>query len=65
MRSMQAADAYLFPVLGSVVLGSLFLAFKYLGKDLINRILGYYFVLVGTGGVARVSFCSVIEVSVR
>ncbi|KAL8281154.1 hypothetical protein RQP46_006512 [Phenoliferia psychrophenolica] len=50
---LTAEDAYLFPILGSVVLGSLFLAFKYLGKDLINQILGYYFLLVGTGGVAR------------
>ncbi|KAK4705425.1 minor histocompatibility antigen H13, partial [Phenoliferia sp. Uapishka_3] len=50
---LTAGDAYLFPVLGSAVLVSLFLAFKYLGKDLINMVLGYYFVLVGTGGVAR------------
>lgn len=31
---LTAADAYLFPVLGSCVLFGLFLAFKYLGKDL-------------------------------
>ncbi|KAM0753172.1 hypothetical protein T439DRAFT_323805 [Meredithblackwellia eburnea MCA 4105] len=50
---LTASDAYLFPILGSIVLLSLYLAFKFLGKELINKVLGYYFVLVGTGGVAR------------
>lgn len=54
----QASDAYLFPLLGSCVLLSLFCAFKYLDKALVNRILGAYFVLMGTGGLARVSCCA-------
>lgn len=50
----QASDAYLFPLLGSGVLLGLYCAFKYLDKALVNRILGAYFTVVGTGGLARV-----------
>ncbi|GAA5820286.1 hypothetical protein JCM11251_005557 [Rhodosporidiobolus azoricus] len=46
-------DAYLFPVIGSVVLFSLFLAFKYLPKVWINRILGAYMALMAVFGLAR------------
>ncbi|GAA5909639.1 hypothetical protein JCM6882_008451 [Rhodosporidiobolus microsporus] len=46
-------DAYWFPVLGSVVLFSLFLAFKYLPKIWINRILGGYMALMAVFGLVR------------
>lgn len=51
----QATDAYIFPVLGSIVLVSLYLAFKYLDKAMVNMLLGGYFALLGTAGLARVS----------
>lgn len=37
-----------FPLMGSVMLFSLFLAFKFLPKDLVNLVLSAYFVLLGT-----------------
>lgn len=37
-----------FPLIGSAVLVSLFVLFKYLPKDLINAVLTTYFVLLGT-----------------
>ncbi|SCV71897.1 BQ2448_4591 [Microbotryum intermedium] len=49
-----AQDAYLFPILGSVVLFSLYLAFTLLNKEMINRVLGAYLALIGVGAVAKV-----------
>lgn len=40
-----------FPIIGSVVLCSLFLLFKFLPKDLVNAVLTAYFVLLGTFAV--------------
>lgn len=37
-----------FPIVGSFMLFSLFLAFKFLPKDLVNLVLSAYFVLLGT-----------------
>ncbi|KAL6784921.1 PSL1 [Auxenochlorella protothecoides x Auxenochlorella symbiontica] len=45
--SMTKRDAAKFPLIGSVVLFSLFLAFKYLPKDWVNAVLAAYFVLLG------------------
>jgi minor histocompatibility antigen H13 len=36
------ADSLLFPVFGSITLLSIFLIFKYLGTEWINKILGIY-----------------------
>jgi len=36
---MTAKDAYMFPVMGSIVLFSLYLLFKFLDKDLVNMLL--------------------------
>jgi len=44
---LTAADAWLFPLLGSVLLVGLFLVIKYLGKEWINWIMSLYFGLVG------------------
>lgn len=48
-----------FPIIGSVVLFSLFLIFKYLPKDLINSVLGVYFSLMGMVAMTAVlePFC--------
>lgn len=44
---LTAADAYQFPLVGSVSLFSLYMAFKYLDKDLVNMLIGGYFALAG------------------
>lgn len=54
-HSPQASDAYLFPVIGGVVLTTLYFAFKYLSKAWINYLLGAYFALAGVGALAKVS----------
>ncbi|CAE6480245.1 unnamed protein product [Rhizoctonia solani] len=48
---LGSSEAILFPIIGSVVLGGLYLAFKYWGEDWINKFLGYYFCVMGTGCV--------------
>ncbi|GAA5844294.1 hypothetical protein JCM3766R1_002901 [Sporobolomyces carnicolor] len=53
VERLTTEDAYLFPVLGSVVLFSLFIAFKYLDKALLNKILGGYLAVMGTGALGR------------
>ncbi|KAK9804922.1 hypothetical protein WJX72_012184 [[Myrmecia] bisecta] len=45
---MSNKDAMRFPMIGSAVLLSLFLLFKFLPKDLVNAVLTAYFVLLGT-----------------
>ncbi|GAA5856807.1 hypothetical protein JCM8547_008853 [Rhodosporidiobolus lusitaniae] len=50
---MTREDAYLFPLIGSAVLFSLFLAFKYLPKEWVNRILGGYMAVMAVAGLAR------------
>ncbi|KAL4459154.1 hypothetical protein ABPG75_014019 [Micractinium tetrahymenae] len=46
-EAMTKKDAMKFPLVGSVVLFSLFLAFKYLPKEIVNAILSAYFVFLG------------------
>ncbi|KAI5477192.1 minor histocompatibility antigen H13 [Pseudohyphozyma bogoriensis] len=58
IERIRSEDAWLFPIIGSAVLFSLFLAFKYLDKKLINQLLGAYFAFVGTAAVARVVIAS-------
>ncbi|KAF8745890.1 Presenilin, signal peptide peptidase, family, partial [Rhizoctonia solani] len=48
---LGSSEALLFPILGSIMLGGLYLAFKYLGEEWINKLLGYYFCVMGTGCV--------------
>jgi len=50
--AMQARDAYMFPVLGSIVLFSLYLAFKFLSKEWINFLMSGYFMLLGIGAIS-------------
>ncbi|GAA6064332.1 hypothetical protein JCM10212_003577 [Sporobolomyces blumeae] len=53
VERLTAEDAYIFPILGSCVLFGLFLAFKYLDKALLNKILGGYVALMGIGALGR------------
>jgi len=46
-EKMTAKDAYMFPVYGSLVLFSLYLAFKFLDKELLTLVLRFYFSIIG------------------
>lgn len=46
-EAMTKKDAMRFPLVGSIVLFSLFLAFKFLPKEIVNAILSAYFVFLG------------------
>lgn len=46
-ETLRKEDAYQFPLIGSASLFGLYLAFKYLGKDLVNLLIGAYFAVVG------------------
>ncbi|KAI9463548.1 signal peptide peptidase-domain-containing protein [Lactarius psammicola] len=50
---LTADDAWTFPVLGSILLGGLFLVIKYFGKEWINWLLSLYFGLAGIYTVPR------------
>lgn len=50
---LTAEDAWTFPVLGSILLASLFLVIKYFGKEWINWLLSLYFALAGLYSVPR------------
>ena len=51
VESMSKKDAYKFPLVGSVMLFGLFLAFKFLPKDMVNMVLTLYFIVLGTLGL--------------
>eukprot|EP00599_Poterioochromonas_sp_BG-1_P002360 CAMPEP_0173149098 /NCGR_PEP_ID=MMETSP1105-20130129/10124_1 /TAXON_ID=2985 /ORGANISM="Ochromonas sp., Strain BG-1" /LENGTH=375 /DNA_ID=CAMNT_0014063901 /DNA_START=119 /DNA_END=1246 /DNA_ORIENTATION=- len=44
---LSAKDAYKFPIVGSLALFGLYLAFKYFDKDTVNLVLSLYFSLIG------------------
>lgn len=46
-QSLNSKSAWLFPVIGSAVLFSLYLAFKFLDREMLNLVLGAYFALTG------------------
>merc|ERR1712137_1393101 len=46
-ETMSAKDAYMFPIVGSVVLFGLYLAFLWFGKEYVNLVLTAYFLLFG------------------
>ncbi|KAI0066116.1 hypothetical protein BV25DRAFT_1498598 [Artomyces pyxidatus] len=56
LERLTSEDAWLFPVLGSIVLFGLFLVIKYLGKEWINRLMSWYF---SFGGLISVSNSSI------
>ena len=49
---MSRQDAYQFPLIGSLSLFSLYLAFKFLDKEWVNFIIGGYFGLMGCTAIA-------------
>jgi minor histocompatibility antigen H13 len=50
-ETMKQEDAYHFPIIGSISLFSLYMAFKYLGQELVNMLIGAYFGAVGCGAL--------------
>jgi Signal peptide peptidase len=62
VETLSKSDAYQFPLVGSCSLFGLYLAFKYLDKDLVNLLIGGYFCLAGclaltaTGAPALLAF---------
>lgn len=50
-ETLRQEDAYQFPLFGSLSLFSLYLAFKFLGQELVNLLIGGYFGMVGCGGL--------------
>jgi len=55
VETMTSRDAARFPLVGSAVLVSLFLAFRYLPKDWINAVLALYLVAMGVLAVVAVA----------
>lgn len=45
---LSAQDAYKFPFIGSAALFSLYIAFKYFDKEIVNLLLSIYFSFIGT-----------------
>ncbi|KZT29203.1 hypothetical protein NEOLEDRAFT_1128801, partial [Neolentinus lepideus HHB14362 ss-1] len=51
VERLSSEDAWMFPVVGSIVLFGLYLVVRYLGKEWINWLLGWYFAVAGVGSV--------------
>jgi minor histocompatibility antigen H13 len=51
VETLRKEDAMQFPILGSLSLFGLYLAFKFLGQDLVNLLIGGYFAAVGCGAL--------------
>ncbi len=51
VETLKKEDAMQFPILGSISLFGLYLAFKFLGQDLVNLLIGGYFAAVGCGAL--------------
>lgn len=52
-ETLSRNDIYMFPIIGSAVLFSLYLAFKFLSKDWLNFILQIYFAIISVGAVFK------------
>lgn len=51
VETLKTEDAMQFPIMGSCSLFGLYLAFKFLGQDIVNFLIGGYFALVGCGAL--------------
>ncbi|KAF7728442.1 hypothetical protein EC973_006122 [Apophysomyces ossiformis] len=52
-ESLSSSDAWMFPVIGSGVLFSLYLVFKFLDKKYINYLITAYFSIVGCAAITK------------
>ena len=53
IETMKQKDAWLFPVMGSVVLFGLYLLFKFFNEKYLNVLLHIYFVLIGSFSIGQ------------
>lgn len=51
VETLKKEDAMQFPIMGSCSLFGLYLAFKFLGQEFVNLLIGGYFALVGCGAL--------------
>mmetsp|Transcript_27852 Transcript_27852/g.59572 ORF Transcript_27852/g.59572 Transcript_27852/m.59572 type:complete len:415 (+) Transcript_27852:120-1364(+) len=51
VETLKKEDAMQFPIMGSCSLFGLYCAFKFLGQDFVNLLIGGYFALVGCGAL--------------
>lgn len=65
IETMTKKDAMLFPVIAGSTLGCLFLAFKFLDKDLVNIVFHIYFTLIGTFVIATFLYNRTKEIFVN
>ena len=49
VETLETRDAYMFPIIGGIVLTSLFLIFKFVPKSIIHIVVQCYFGVIGTG----------------
>ncbi|PLB33538.1 aspartic endopeptidase [Aspergillus candidus] len=47
MEGLEPSDALMFPLTAGLTLGGLYLVIKYMGADLLNKVLGFYFSQMG------------------
>ncbi|KAI9250986.1 signal peptide peptidase-domain-containing protein [Phascolomyces articulosus] len=52
-ESLSSSDAWMFPVMGSIVLFSLYMLFRYLDTEILNYLITGYFSLMGCAAVAK------------
>lgn len=65
-ESLSSEDAYMFPIIGSGVLFSMYLVYKYVDKKYINYVLTAYFSIMGSAAVTKASldvFRKIVPVS--
>lgn len=65
IETMTKKDAMLFPVIAGSTLGGLYLAFKFLDKDLVNVIFHFYFTVIGTFVIATFLYNRTKEIFVN
>lgn len=54
IQAMTQDEAFRFPFVGSAVLFSLFMLFKFLPKEMVNRVLTVYFIILGVGALSSI-----------
>ncbi|RKP28088.1 signal peptide peptidase-domain-containing protein [Syncephalis pseudoplumigaleata] len=52
-ESLSTEDAYMFPLLGSAVLFSMYLIFRFLNKEYINYLVTTYFAIIGVAALTK------------
>lgn len=53
IETVSRNDAMLFPVFGSIALFSMYVAYKFFGKEIVNLLLGFYLTVLGNFALAE------------